>query len=762
LKAIFLFSFLFFCGVEIYAQSDIEIKGTILNQNKRPVIGANVKLSADAYFIAVTTDSSGVYSIKTPKANYSVAVSNAGYVSQYLNSFFSKNTLLDFTLKQDSGVLKEVVILSESKKGLSVASSGKLSFIPGKLASVPSIMGTTDIIKLLQLTPGVQNSGDANGYLYVRGGDPGHNLLLYGSVPIYGMSHLAGIFPFYNANHIQEVQFDKSNLDAKHGGRLSSTVFVSPFKQVPKEFSVQGNAGLLSSQVTLSVPVNNRSGLYVSGRKTYVDELTSLFSDPKKENKEEQDLKYGFSDLNLTYISKITEKQLFTIDAFISNDKLDVIDRKSSFNSNLKWGNFAVSSDWSYQLSEETTLKNSIYFTRYYNKLDLLQGAVQMKISSYIQDIGYTNSIRYFVKKIPFETGFEYVLHDMQPQKIVISNLGIDDIDKQAQTIKSNNLAVFTSAKPKLWDNVFAELGLRLNYYTSGFRNSTYLHLEPRMAFTYSSKKDFSFYVSYTRQNQYLNLITASSVGLPVDFWIASSDGIPSQSSNEFSVGYNQNIKKQFKSSLSGYYRKMNNLIEYPYGVTQFNEITTLKNDILIGNGESYGLEWMLKKDSGKFKGWLSYTLSWSTRQFDELNNGNVYFAKFDRRHNISLVGTFDFNAKWSFGLTQIFNSGNRFTMPTSWYFMNNIPVKEYNEYNNAQLPNYIRTDVSVNYFFIKKVKKESVLNFSIFNTFNVENPIYVAMNVFADKDHNNDLTLHTDKKILYRILPSISWRFKF
>jgi outer membrane cobalamin receptor len=280
--------------------------------------------------------------------------------------------------------------------------------------------------------------------------------------------------------------------------------------------------------------------------------------------------------------------------------------------------------------------------------------------------------------------------------------------------------------------------------------------------FNYRPEKDFSFFASYTRQNQYLNLITTSSVGMPSDFWIGSSDGIPSQSSNEFSVGYNQSLTRKINSSLSSYYRKMNNLIEYPYGVTQFNEITTFKNDMLVGNGESYGIEWMLKKDIGKFKGWLSYTLSWSRRQFDELNNGNFYYAKYDRRHNLSFVGTFDFNKKWSFGLTQIFSSGNRFTMPTSWYFINNTPLKEYNEFNNAQLPNYIRTDLSVSYFFIKTLKKESTLNFSIYNTFNIENPIYVLINVFSDKDNNNNLTVNTDKKILYRILPSISWRFKF
>ena len=195
-------------------------------------------------------------------------------------------------------------------------------------------------------------------------------------------------------------------------------------------------------------------------------------------------------------------------------------------------------------------------------------------------------------------------------------------------------------------------------------------------------------------------------MGIPTDFWIASSDGISPQTSDEFSIGSNQTISKNMATSFGGFYRSMKNLLEYPYGVAQFNEMSTLKDDLLVGKGTAYGLEMMLRKNNGKFKGWLSYTLSWSTRNFEEINDGNTYFAKYDRRHNLSLVGMYDLNLKWNFGITQIFSSGNRFTMPTSWYFINNNPVKEYSEYNNAQMPNYIRTDLSVNYFFIKSSKK--------------------------------------------------------
>ena len=758
----FIIYLVFFFSSNLFAQSKVVIAGFVASIIEPKIIGARISVTYDEQVFYTTTDSLGNFSISVPTGEMMILINQLGYKSKTLKIEMKKDEYLSIILEQKDTILQEVLITNDSKKGLDLFTDGNIAFNPQKLASIPSILGTTDIIKSLQLTPGVQNSGDANGYLYVRGGEPSHNLMLYAAAPVYGMSHLLGIFPFYNADHIQEVQFDKSNLNAKYGGRLSSTVFVMPYKNVPKDFSVQGNLGLLASQITFSIPVSKHTGLYVSGRKTYIDEVAGSFMNLKKtENGGEQQLKYRFSDCNVTFISEISNKHLITIDGFLSGDKLQVKDSKSNLNSDLKWGNLVLSTAWKYKPSEKTTLKNTLYFSNYFNKLYLLQGAAQMNISSYITDLGYSNSIRFFIKKTPIESGLEYTLHDLQPQKIAVYNLGIDAIEKQSLAIKSNNLAVFISAKPKVADKLFAELGVRFNYYSSGFKNSTFLHLEPRLQLNYILKKDNSFFVNYTRQNQYLNLITTSSVGIPSDFWVGSSDGIPSQSSNEFSVGYNQKTIKQFDFSVSGYYHTMKHLLEYPYGVTQFNEISSLKNDILVGNGKSYGLEWMVNKESGKFRGWLSYTLSWSNRQFDDLNNGNQYFAKYDRRHNLSLVGMFDLNKKWSFGLTQIFSSGNRFTMPTSWYFINNNPVKEYSEFNNSQLPNYIRTDVSVNYFFIKTFKKESALNFSIFNTFNVENPIFINVNVIVNQDKGT-VIIKPDYKTLYRILPSINWRFKF
>ena len=749
----------FFCFSSLLAQSKATIVGNVKSAENGNLIGVSISFDTNNQQFYSISDTLGHFTENLPLGVVKITLNHFGYLEKSLRFDCKKDTIISVILEKDLLLLKEVVIANNKKNSITSLSGGKLSFNLKELATVPTVLGTTDIIKILQLTPGVQNSGDANGYLYVRGGDPGHNSMLYDGTPIYGMSHLLGIFPFYNTDHIQEVEFDKSSSNAKHGGRLSSTTLLIPNKKAPSEFIVQGNVGLLASQLTLAAPIDRKSGLFISGRKTYIDEILAPILNSGSKSNDVQDMKYGFSDGNLTFISAISKNNLLTVSAFASADKLQIRDDNLALKTSLKWGNYVASSKLVSTLSSKASMSNAIYYTRYTNELDMEQATIQMGVSSFVEDFGFSNSINYFVKETPFESGFQYVYHNLQPQKIEIENLSAGSNTAQNSLIKANEFAVFTTAKPKFGDNLIAELGLRINYCNSGTKS--YLHFQPRIVLNYYMNTNYSFYASYNRQNQYLNLITTSSVGVPTDFWVASSDGIPAQSSNEFSIGSNQTISKRFSSSFGAFYRSMDHLLEYPYGVTQFNEISTLKNDLLEGNGKAYGLEFMLKKNSGKLKGWLSYTLSWSDRNFEKLNNGNTYYAKYDRRHNLALVGTYDLNSKWNFGVTQIFSSGNRFTMPTSWYFINNNPVKEYSEYNNAQMPNYIRTDLSANYFFIKSTKKESALNFSVYNTFNIENPIYVVLNVVVN-ENKDSVVVKPEKKVLYRILPSISWRFKF
>jgi len=745
----------------LLAQSKATVSGNVTSSDNENLIGVSISFSEKNLHHYAVTDSIGRFSEKVSFGEVELTVKHFGYIEKSIVFNCLKDTLIAIVLDKDASQLKEVIIDNSKKAGITTLSGGKLSFNLKELASVPTILGTTDIIKILQLTPGVQNSGEANGYLYVRGGDPGHNAILYDGTPIYGMSHLLGIFPFYNTDHIKEFEFDKSSSNSKFGGRLSSTTSLITDKKIPEKASIQGNVGILASQLTVAVPIAKKAGFYLSGRKTYIDEIIVPLLSSNSEGNDIENTKYGFSDANMTFLFKIAKNNLLSVDVFVSADKFKIKDEDFDLRTNLKWSDFTVSPTLTTTLSSKISMTNSLYFSQYSNDLKMDQAAIQFGVSSYVKDFGFNNAVNYSVKNIQFESGLQYVYHTLQPQKIDVENLSGANNTSQNSMIYANEVAVFTTIKPKLTNHINLELGLRANYYNSGSKSDSYLNFQPRMVLNYLANDKYSFYVTYNKQYQYLSLITTSSVGIPTDFWFASSNGIKPQSSNEFSFGSNQNISKNLVSSFGGFYRLMKNLVEYPYGVTQFNETTTLANDLLAGKGKAYGIEMMLRKNNGKFNGWMSYTLSWSDRTFDKLNNGNTYFAKYDRRHNLSLVGMYDLNSKWNFGVTQIFSSGNRFTLPTSWYFINNNPVKEYSEYNNAQMPNYIRTDLSINYFFFKTSKKESALNFSIYNVFNVENPIYVVLNL-QENNEKTGLFAKQENKTLYRLLPSISWRFKF
>lgn len=753
LKTKKIFLFCFFCCLPIFSQNIVLVKGFLFNSANQPLEKGTLKFKNKLNSFLILSDSIGTYQALIPKGAYEIEINHEGFLEEKKTGFIAKDTLFNFYLKPNENALNEVVVTKSLKKILSVSNLDKLTFVPNEFKAVSFIMGNTDVLKALQLTPGVQNSGDANGYVYVRGGDPGHNLMLYANAPIYGTAHLLGVFPFYNADHVEEVLFDKSSLSPQYGGRLSATISLKTNSKIPEKLIFSGNLGLLASQLSLAIPLHPKVGVYLSGRKTYIDEISSHFFNSENDNQ----LKYGFYDFNFKTIAQLAKNQQLSLDAFVSNDKFKTTDKELNLDANLSWSNLALSSTWDYKVSKASSITSNIYFSKYKNNLQLQQETLKIESNSYIQDFGFSSLFRSsYIKKIPFEAGFSLANYKLQPQAIKADDL-IFETNENQNSGQSHNSSFFINMTPKMTNHFEAELGMRFNYYN--LKKS--LYFEPRIGFHYNFMKKKSIFVSYTRQNQFLNLITTSSVGIPTDFWLNSSENIPVQQSDAFAIGGKYSFHSKYSTNGSVFYRKMINLIEYPYSLTQFNEISTFKNDVEVGKGSAYGLEWMFKKEKGKFKGWISYTLSWSDRQFEGINNGVSYFAKYDRRHNLAIIGTYTINERFDFGITQIYSSGNRYTTPTSWYFINNNPVKDYGKYNNAQLPNYIRTDFSMNYYFIKTSQRESALNFSIFNVFNIKNPIYIVQNAIIDRE-SQKVEITPEQKVIYSILPSISWRFKF
>ncbi|NDV65684.1 TonB-dependent siderophore receptor [Bacteroides sp. 224] len=660
-------------------------------------------------------------------------------------------------------LLEETVVIARSKNLIRTTEGGKINLTTDNLHQVPSLLGTPDIIKVLQLMPGVQNSGESNGHLYVRGTDPGHNLILFDEAPIYGTSHLLGIFPFFNTDHAKRVEFDKTGTNAQYSSKLGATLKAISNNQLPEAFSISGNIGLLASQLHTEIPIGKKTALYLSGRQTYVDQvLMPIIESMTSDEDEISDLTYNFSDVNVSLLTKPAPKHQVQVNAFFSKDRFGMKEKESLLDGSMKWTNLTASATWNWEIDAQRNFKQAVYFSQYDNKLFINQATINLDVQSDIKDWGANNTFEFELLRIPLQTGMQFSGYRVSPQKI-FANQFTENIPQPDNRVDASLLSLFLQGQPQLTSKLRAEMGIKFNYYHSTHaskKKNSFTHIEPRISLHYAPNTSFNSYVAYACKHQYINLITTSSVGFPTDFWIASSGDIPAQQGHHFSIGSVYKPLYNIEVSANLFYYQLNRLIEYPFNVLQFNEIGSFDDDIYTGKGKSYGLECMVRK-TGRLSGWISYTLSRSDRTFSEINENRTFPSKFDRRHNLSAVASYRLSPKWNAALTQVFASGSRFTIPTSWYFINNNPVKEYGDYHNAKMPDYIRTDISFDYFLKKTEQKESVLNFSIYNALGVVNPIYVVLDV-ETSETGNQIKPRARYKKLYTILPSVSWRFKF
>ncbi len=744
------------------AQNKVELSGRVTDSTATALPMVNVQLITGKDTLIRYTDSDGVFSFRiAPSQQIQLITSHIGFYTDYKFLDISSDLAIDIILLPVSVQLSEAVVTARSKALVSNSEHGAINLNSQKLNQIPSAMGVPDMIKVLQLMPGVQNSGEANGYLYIRGGDPGHNLMLYNDVPVYGMSHLMGIFPFYNTDHIDRIHFDKPGCETQFGNRLGATVQAISPDLLPTRFTVKGNVGLAASQLTVGSPLGKKAGLILSGRQTYVDQIiTPIINSTASSENRIDDLGYSFSDANLTLMLHPGKDHRVAVNAFASGDRFNIIEDRMLLDGTMKWDNYIASATWDWQLGQDVKLSQEVYFSCYTNHLQVQQASVGVRVQSEVLDWGFHNRAGFKLASIPFMAGVQYANYHVRPQEFSSSQLtNISEADNN--TIDAQYLSAYLQSKPQLGEYLSLDLGLRMGFYANeGDNRKTDYQLEPRVSLNFTDGYKWAAYLSYARKSQYLHLITTSSVGFPTDFWIATSEGIPTELADNFSIGSGYKIFPRMELTTGVFYNRLSNLVQYPFSILQFNEITNFSNDLFVGKGKAYGAEFMLKK-TGRLSGWVSYTWSKSDRQFDGIDNGQSFPSKFDRRHNLSAVASYEISKRWSAGITQVYTSGNRFTAPTSWYFINNNPVKEYGKYNNAQMPEYMRTDISVDFYFKKTSQRESILNFSVYNLFAVDNPIYVILDV-SSNETGSKIKVKPRYKSLYSILPSIGWRFKF
>lgn len=630
------------------------------------------------------------------------------------------------------------------------------------MQNMPQFMGTVDLLRTLQLMPGVQTSGEMNSGIYIRGGDSSHNKFLINDATLYNPSHMLGFFSIFNSSHVSNAFMMKSFIPAEYGGQLSSVISVDCEAEEQEKIKLDGNIGIIASQLTMSVPIGKKNSLKVSGRKTYIGALMELVVNDKSRFKP----KYDFEDYNLTYTGRFNSKNKITINGYIGNDKLYMNEYYYQTTGESNWRNYAISAKWTYKVNDKLDVKNTIYASHYDNKVGIAFGSGKMIMDSKINDLGYKGKIKFSMKRLRLDGGVDFICHNILPQYPGVNTiLGVNQENVRPGIMKMYEISAYAQAIIKITDKINTSFGLR---YSSAIYNNEgkgmYKGFEPKLKFEYLPNGNTRYYFSFATQKQYINQVMVSGIGMPTDFWLPVTKDIPPQTSYNLSLGfYKSLLGNSLEINADLYYRRFNNQIEFNGELFSIlNDTYKIEEHLIYGIGWSYGMEIMLKYNYRNFNGWVSYTLGKSDRKFPEINNGEIFPAKNDRRHDLSVAGSYQLNKRWNLSGVFVLASGNAFTMPVAVYIIGDNMVNEYGPYNGSRMPLYHRMDLSATYNLKKRKnrKVDSSFNFSLYNCYGRNNPAFV--HVKAHINESKDVSLKLVGASIYNVIPSISYRFKF
>ena len=725
--------------------------------------------------VGTVSNTYGFYSLTLPKGKYKIAISFVGFTTQIVDVDLQggdKEVNIDLENVND---IEEVVVMGKaSQNKLQESQMSKEVLSMETVKNLPSFMGEVDIIKTLQLLPGVQSGSESSTGLYVRGGGPDQNLILLDGVPVYNANHLFGFFSVFNPDAVKNVTLYKGGFPARFGGRLSSVVDIRMKEGNEKELSGGFQVGLISSKVHLEGPLKkDKTSFHISGRRTYVDLLAKPFM--SRDNKGG----YFFYDFNAKVNHKFSDKDRLYLSAYTGKDKAYMkYDSNNSYYSdhgssnfeeaNMYWGNVTTALRWNHifnnKLFSNTTLTYSKYNfnidSEYKFKSDNQNESSLYKYQSGIDDLSAkiefdwypntTNSIKF---------GVGYINHSFKPGVEVLESGNNNQNTKSTfgdESTIGHEFSAFVEDDINITSRLKANIGVHL----SGFsvENTFYSSIEPRLSTRYLASDKLTFKLAYSKMQQYMHLLSNSTVGLPTDLWLPVTKKIEPQISNQYALGAVFNPLKGYTFSVETFYKDMENMIAYKEGAT-FNGVgVDWQEKVETGIGKSYGIELLLKKEKGKSTGWLGYTWSKSQRKFDNLNYGRWFNAKYDRTHDVSAVYSLKVSDRFDFGATWVFGTGNAITLPTNnieiietdWYYFDEESVSYFNERNDYRMPSYHRLDVGFN-FHKKKKRGTRTWSLSVYNVYNRKNAFFLYP---------------TDQKLkkvsLFPILPSITYSYKF
>jgi hypothetical protein len=703
-----------------------------------------------------STNLYGFYSITLPEGSYDIVYSCVGYTAVEKHIVLNKNIALNIKISNAKNELKEIVITADyQKEQVHSTQMGTISIPVDQIKNIPTIGGETDIIKVMQLMPGIKRGGEGQNGMFVRGGSGDDNLILLDEAVVYNVSHLFGFFSVFNNDALKDVTMIKGGFPAKYGGRLSSVMDVRMKEGDSQHFHAEGGIGLLSSRLTIQGPLKKDAlSFIVSGRRSYIDQVFKLVKTP---------LPYYFYDLTGKINYRFSNKDRLYLSSYRGDDILSASSNSGPNPGGFKIGNFTTSLRWNHVYNPKLFSNLSFIHTRFRYDVDGKGFGNSLFVKSSIKDLGVKMDFDYFLNpRNHISYGYLFTNHNFRPN--VINTTGeISQFlkSKEGKLISTQESGIYFNTEHKLDSLIKINPGIRFSLVATD--RTIYTGLEPRLSATYSLSDRQSIKLGYSRMKQYMHLVSSSSIALPTDLWYPVTKRVKPESSDQVAIGYTQKIQKiNSLLTVESYYKWLNNLIEYREGaILLLND--NYENELVVGKGKAYGVEVLLQKQSGKLTGWIGYTLSWSTRNFNELNKGKTYFAKYDRRHDFSIVGTYAFTKRFSFSAVWVFATGQKFTAITGNYIMPNVALTSidllniYSDKNAILLPPSHRLDI--NFIFKTRHRKkwaDGEWQIGCYNFYNRAQPYKVKI------ISNDNGTYKYQAVGLFGFIPSVAYNFKF
>ncbi len=757
----------------LFSQTKYSISGTVIDKTSgESLIGATVILIEQPRS-GVSSNAYGFYSVSAPAGSYNMVVSFTGYLSDTVKIVLNRNLLLPVALNTDHTELTEVVVSAQKKDdNVTKPLMGVQKLSMNEIRNIPVLFGEKDILKTIQLLPGIKSAGDGNSGFYVRGGTTDQNLILLDEATVYNASHLLGFFSTFNSDAIKDVTVYKGGMPAEYGGRLSSVVDVKMNDGNNRNYLVSGGIGLIASRLNVEGPIVKDEGSFiVSARRTYADLFLKLSRDTSINRN-----KLYFYDLNAKANYKIDKNNRIYLSGYFGRD---VLGFSNLFG--IQWGNSTATARWNHVFNSRLFSNTSFIYSNYNYLINVNLTSNNINITSKIEDFSLKEDLQYYANsenKINF--GFNIIHHTISPG-IADASPGSSFNSFSLQKKYSLESAAYISHEWSPLAKLHIDYGLRLtdfsvfgpgnfysydqngntintSTYSSGQIVKTYFNPEPRLSASYLLNSLSSLKISYTRNIQNLHLLSNSNSSNPTDLWIPSSNNVKPEIADQESIGYYRNFNdNKYEFSSEVYYKTMQNQIDYKNGA-QLAANENVESQLLFGIGRAYGWELFFKKKYGKLTGWVGYTLSRTELKIDGINNGNWYPARQDITHDISVVGIYQASKKWTISATWVYSTGNAVTFPNGKYDVNGQILFYYTQRNAYRMPPYHRLDLGATLVTRKTKKTERSWTFSIYNAYDRDNPYFIQF----QQDPNDASRTQAVQYSLFKIIPSVTYNFKF